>query len=118
MRVAAAAALAAVDSGAADLPVAARVAASFCGDAYFDAAAPNIQVHGGIGFTWEHPAHLYYRRVEAATFTVRLPPLDPGARLGPAAAGGVRRGGGEGGRFSVPGGVSMSLRVTGGLRAD
>lgn len=25
-------------------------------------AADNIQVHGGIGFTWEHPAHLYLRR--------------------------------------------------------
>ncbi len=66
MRVAAAAALAAVDAGAPDLPVAARVASSFCGDAYFAAAAANIQVHGGIGFTWEHPAHLYYRRAKSA----------------------------------------------------
>lgn len=66
MRVAAAAALAAVDTGSRDLPVAARVAASFCGDAYFAAAASNIQVHGGIGFTWEHPAHLYYRRAKSS----------------------------------------------------
>jgi alkylation response protein AidB-like acyl-CoA dehydrogenase len=29
-------------------------------------AAENIQVHGGIGFTWEHPAHLYYRRAKAS----------------------------------------------------
>ena len=64
-RVAAAAALAAVDASSPDLPVAARVAASFCGDAYFEAAASNIQVHGGIGFTWEHPAHLYYRRAKS-----------------------------------------------------
>jgi len=28
-------------------------------------AADNIQVHGGIGFTWEHPAHLYFRRALA-----------------------------------------------------
>ena len=28
-------------------------------------AATNIQVHGGIGFTWEHPAHLYLRRARA-----------------------------------------------------
>jgi acyl-CoA dehydrogenase len=66
MRVAAAAALAAVDASAPDLPVAARVASSFCGDAYFAAAASNIQVHGGIGFTWEHPAHLYYRRAKSS----------------------------------------------------
>jgi alkylation response protein AidB-like acyl-CoA dehydrogenase len=26
----------------------------------------NIQVHGGIGFTWEHPAHLYFRRAKSA----------------------------------------------------
>lgn len=33
-----------------------------CGQAYFQVARANIQVHGGIGFTWEHPAHLYFRR--------------------------------------------------------
>ncbi|SEP28746.1 acyl-CoA dehydrogenase family protein [Trujillonella endophytica] len=66
MRVAAEAALGAVDAAAPDLPVAARVAASFCGEAYFAAAASGIQVHGGIGFTWEHPAHLYYRRAKSA----------------------------------------------------
>ncbi len=30
------------------------------------AAKENIQVHGGIGFTWEHPAHLYFRRAKSA----------------------------------------------------
>jgi hypothetical protein len=30
------------------------------------AAAENIQVHGGIGFTWEHPAHLYFRRAKSS----------------------------------------------------
>jgi alkylation response protein AidB-like acyl-CoA dehydrogenase len=29
-------------------------------------AAENIQVHGGIGFTWEHPAHLYFRRAKSS----------------------------------------------------
>ena len=29
-------------------------------------AAENIQVHGGIGFTWEHPAHLYFRRAKCS----------------------------------------------------
>ena len=82
MRVAADAALAAVDAGAPDLPVAARVAASFCGDAYFDAAASNIQVHGGIGFTWEHPAHLYYRRSKSAQLLLGSPAEHREALLG------------------------------------
>ena len=38
------------------------LAQAFCSEAYVFAAATNIQVHGGIGFTWEHPAHLYLRR--------------------------------------------------------
>lgn len=38
------------------------LAQAFCSDAYVFVAANNIQVHGGIGFTWEHPAHLYLRR--------------------------------------------------------
>lgn len=37
--------------------------------AFYRAAADTIQVHGGIGFTWEHPAHLYFKR---ATSTLRL----------------------------------------------
>ena len=45
-----------------ELPVAARVAAAYCGRAYRWTAAENIQVHGGLGFTWEHDAHLHYRR--------------------------------------------------------
>lgn len=38
------------------------LAQAYCSDAYVSVAAANIQVHGGIGFTWEHPAHLYLRR--------------------------------------------------------
>lgn len=38
------------------------LAQAYCADAYVSIAATNIQVHGGIGFTWEHPAHLYLRR--------------------------------------------------------
>jgi alkylation response protein AidB-like acyl-CoA dehydrogenase len=29
-------------------------------------AAENIQIHGGIGFTWEHPAHLYFKRAKSS----------------------------------------------------
>ena len=45
---------------------AAHMAKSFCSEAYFHAAAENIQVHGGMGFTWEHPAHLYFKRAKAS----------------------------------------------------
>jgi alkylation response protein AidB-like acyl-CoA dehydrogenase len=45
-----------------DLPLAAATAAIACAEAYSFVAAETIQVHGGIGFTWEHPAHLHFRR--------------------------------------------------------
>src|ERR1700722_19097037 len=45
---------------------AARIAAYTCGDAAMLAAGENIQVHGGIGATWEHPAHVYLRRATAS----------------------------------------------------
>ena len=38
------------------------LAQAYCSDAFVFVAATSIQVHGGIGFTWEHPAHLYLRR--------------------------------------------------------
>lgn len=39
-----------------------QIAKSFCSEAFYKAAAENIQIHGGMGFTWEHPAHLYFKR--------------------------------------------------------
>jgi len=47
-----------------DLGVAASVAKSYCSEAYSHAAGENIQVHGGIGFTWEHDAHLFFKRAK------------------------------------------------------
>lgn len=55
-------AAAAQAEGSPEAPVAARVAAAYCGQAFREVATETIQVHGGIGFTWEHDAHLYYRR--------------------------------------------------------
>ncbi|HEV3358655.1 MAG TPA: acyl-CoA dehydrogenase family protein [Pseudonocardiaceae bacterium] len=45
-----------------DLPVAAAVAQAYCSEAFVRVAADMIQLHGGIGFTWEHDAHLYFKR--------------------------------------------------------
>ncbi|MDQ1419139.1 MAG: hypothetical protein QOJ52_1101 [Acidimicrobiaceae bacterium] len=49
-----------------ELPVMASLAKAFCSEAYFKAAADNIQIHGGIGFTWDHPAHLYFKRAKSS----------------------------------------------------
>jgi alkylation response protein AidB-like acyl-CoA dehydrogenase len=49
-----------------ELPVAASLAKAYCSDAYFHSSAENIQIHGGIGFTWEHDAHLYFKRAKSS----------------------------------------------------
>jgi alkylation response protein AidB-like acyl-CoA dehydrogenase len=59
-------ALLAAENDAPDLPAVASLAKAFCSDACVRATADNIQVHGGIGFTWEHPAHLYLKRAKTS----------------------------------------------------
>lgn len=54
------------DSDRAELPVAAALAQSYLGPAYFAAANGMVQYHGGIGYTWEHDAHLYYKRAKSS----------------------------------------------------
>jgi alkylation response protein AidB-like acyl-CoA dehydrogenase len=49
-----------------ELPVTACLAKAYCSEAYFHCAAENIQIHGGIGFTWEHDAHLYFKRAKSS----------------------------------------------------
>ena len=49
-----------------ELPSVASLAKAYCSDAYFHGSAENIQIHGGIGFTWEHPAHLYFKRAKSS----------------------------------------------------
>ncbi|NNN29337.1 acyl-CoA dehydrogenase [Streptomyces sp. S3(2020)] len=51
--------------GGPELPVAASAAAVACTGAYRLATTEYVQLHGGIGFTWEHPAHLWLRRARA-----------------------------------------------------
>jgi len=48
-----------------EFPLVAPLAKSYCSEAYFFCAAENIQIHGGIGFTWEHDAHLYFKRAKS-----------------------------------------------------
>jgi len=56
-----------------ELAEAAAIAKSYCCDAFFDCAANAIQLHGGIGFTWEHDAHLYFKRARAAATLLGSP---------------------------------------------
>jgi len=49
-----------------ELGVVAPLAKSYCSEAFFFCAAENIQIHGGIGFTWEHDAHLYFKRAKSS----------------------------------------------------
>jgi alkylation response protein AidB-like acyl-CoA dehydrogenase len=59
-------ALAALAAGSDELPVLAAVAQAFCSDALLFCAGESIQLHGGIGFTWEHSAHLYFKRAKSS----------------------------------------------------
>ena len=69
----------AVESSSSDLPLAASIAKTYCSTAYSHIAAESIQLHGGIGFTWEHPAHLYFKRAKGSEHPARLPRPPPGA---------------------------------------
>ena len=44
----------------------ASMAKAYCSEAYFRAAAETIQIHGGVGFTWENDAHLYFKRAKSS----------------------------------------------------
>lgn len=55
----------AAEGDSAELAMAAAMAKAYCQDAFMSSAEQNIQVHGGIGFTWEHSAHLYFKRAKA-----------------------------------------------------
>ena len=59
-------AAAAVAEDSAEVPVVAALVKALASDTYFHVAAENIQIHGGIGFTWEHDAHLYFKRAKAS----------------------------------------------------
>ena len=49
-----------------DLPTAAAVAKSCCSEAFVRVASDSLHVHGGLGFTWDHDAHLYFKRARSS----------------------------------------------------
>ena len=53
-----------VAAGDADRPLAASMAKAWCSDASRRVMGAGLQVHGGIGFTWEHDMHLYVKRAQ------------------------------------------------------
>ena len=59
----------AVDENATEAPLAASMAKAYASDAFRRVAGAGIQLHGGIGFTWEHDLHLYFKRAKSSEFT-------------------------------------------------
>jgi len=59
----------AVDENVAEAALAASMAKAYVTDAYRKVAGAGIQLHGGIGFTWEHDLHLYFKRAKSSEFT-------------------------------------------------
>jgi len=59
-------AAAAAAENSAEIPVLASLVKAYASETYFHVAAENIQIHGGIGFTWEHDAHLYFKRAKSS----------------------------------------------------
>ncbi|RMI30512.1 phosphotransferase [Nocardia stercoris] len=54
-----------IATGDPDIPVGTAVAAAYCADVAVKAAEEAVQLHGGIGMTWEYPVHLYLKRAKA-----------------------------------------------------
>jgi alkylation response protein AidB-like acyl-CoA dehydrogenase len=59
----------AVDENVPEAALAASMAKAYGSDAYRRVAGAGIQLHGGIGFTWEHDLHLYFKRAKSSEFT-------------------------------------------------
>lgn len=53
------------DDGSDDVSTNASLAKAWCSDAYFKCAGDNIQIHGGVGFTWEYDPHLHFKRARS-----------------------------------------------------
>lgn len=69
-----------VDNNPNDLGLAAGLAQTYIGPACFEATTAMIQYHGGIGYTWEHDAHLFYKRAKSSQLLLG-PPVAHRTRL-------------------------------------
>ena len=58
-----------------EVEMSAMLAKSYCSEVFNKIAGDNIQVHGGIGFTWEHPAHLYFKKAKSDSLLLGTPKL-------------------------------------------
>ena len=67
------AARALAEDDAEEVPIAAPMAKAYCSEVYEKAAGDAIQLHGGIAFTWEHDAHLYFKRAKATKHLLGSP---------------------------------------------
>jgi alkylation response protein AidB-like acyl-CoA dehydrogenase len=56
----------AADAGDGEFPMLAALAKAYCSDAFFACAGESIQLHGGVGFTWEYDPHLFFKRARAS----------------------------------------------------
>ncbi|APH02436.1 hypothetical protein ASJ30_13595 [Janibacter indicus] len=70
----------ALDTGDPDVELLGQACATVCAEAYVKAASGNVQVHGGIGYTWEHPAHLHVKR-SRGSFALLGTPADHRAAI-------------------------------------
>jgi alkylation response protein AidB-like acyl-CoA dehydrogenase len=64
---------AAASIGTDDAEIAAALAQAYCSETAVLAAEECVQLHGGIGFTWEHPAHLYLKRAKSSAIALGTP---------------------------------------------
>jgi alkylation response protein AidB-like acyl-CoA dehydrogenase len=71
--VVAAAAAAVDDPERDDVPLLASTAKAYCAESFVRAASESIQVHGGVGFTWDHDAHLYLKRARSSALLLGDP---------------------------------------------
>jgi alkylation response protein AidB-like acyl-CoA dehydrogenase len=63
----------AASEGEPELPALAALAKAYVSEAYFRCAAEAIQIHGGVGFTWEYDPHLYFKRARASEALLGTP---------------------------------------------
>ena len=61
------------DTAAAEFAICAALVSAYCSAAYTHAAKENIQIHGGVGFTWEHDAHLHLKRAKTSELLFGAP---------------------------------------------